>query len=140
MFFYIILRQGEMAADELAKVRIAVVDDEKMLLSVFSSLMRQFHYQADFFSNPTKALEQIISNPGRYRLVISDIKMPEMDGITFAKKIRIVLPNMPVLFMTGHVTDELREEAMALGNVEFLEKPFPLEATLKEVIPKFLGL
>ncbi len=121
------------------QLRIAVVDDEKMLLNVFSSLMRQFHYHADFFSNPVKALESILASPGRYGLVISDIRMPEMDGITFAKKIRYVLPDMPIMFMTGEVTDEVRAEATSLGNVEFLEKPFPLEATLRESIPKFLN-
>jgi DNA-binding NtrC family response regulator len=129
-----------MSAEDLSKLRIAVVDDEKMLLSVFSSLMRQFHYHADFFSNPVNALAASLADPARYHLVISDIKMPEMDGIEFAKKIRFVLPKMPILFMTGHVSDELREEAMGMGNVEFLEKPFPLESTLKEVIPRFLGL
>ncbi len=123
-----------------AQVRIAVIDDERMLLSVFSSLMRQFHYHADFFSNPIKALESIVGNPGRYSLVISDIRMPEMDGITFARKIRMVLPKMPILFMTGEATDEMRAQALELGNVEFLEKPFPLEATLRDVIPRFLGL
>lgn len=122
------------------RARIAVVDDEKLLLQVFSSLMRQYHYQADFFSNPLNAIDAIISDPGRYNLVISDIRMPQMDGITFIKKIRFILPNMPVLFMTGDVSEELRQEAMTMGNVAFLEKPFPLESTLKEVIPKFLGL
>lgn len=120
-------------------IRIAVIDDEKMLLNVFSSLMRQFRYAADFFSNPLKALEAILADPGRYSLVISDIRMPEMDGISFAQKIRYVLPSMPIIFMTGEVTDEARAAALALGNVEFLEKPFPLEATLRDVIPRFLG-
>ena len=129
-----------MAEEEKVRVRIAVVDDEKMLLHVFSSLMRQYHLHADFFSTPVKALDEIIGNPGRYQLVMTDIRMPEMDGISFAKKIRFVLPNLPIMFMTGDMTDELKEEADALGNVEFLEKPFPLEATLKDAIPKFLGL
>jgi CheY-like chemotaxis protein len=129
-----------MPPEDLSKLRIVVVDDEKMLLSVFSSLMRQFHYHADFFSNPVKALDAILADPGRYSLVISDIKMPEMDGIAFAKKIRFILPKMPILFMTGHVSDELKTEALSLGGVEFLEKPFPLESTLKVVIPRFLGL
>ena len=129
-----------MSAEGLSKVRIAVVDDERMLLDVFSSLMRQFHYHADFFTNPVEALEAVLADPVRYSLVISDIKMPEMDGIAFAKKIRFVLPNMPILLMTGNISDELMEEATNLGNIEFLEKPFPLELTLKEVIPRFLGL
>jgi CheY-like chemotaxis protein len=120
-------------------VRIAVIDDEKMLLSVFSSLMRQFGFQADFFSNPVRALDAILSEPGRYQLIISDIRMPEMDGITFAKKVRFVLPKMPIIFMTGEVTDEMRQDALAVGNVEFLEKPFPLEATLRDTIPRLLA-
>ena len=128
-----------MADSEEPKVRIAVVDDEKLLLQVFSSLMRQFRYYADFFSNPLKALDAIIGNPGRYNLVISDIRMPELDGIAFAKKVRVVLPEMPIMFMTGDVSEQVRRAALELGNVEFLEKPFPLEMTLKEAIPRFLG-
>ncbi len=122
------------------RARIAVVDDERLLLQVFASLMRQYHYHADFFSNPLKAIDAIIGEPARYNLVISDIRMPEMDGLTFAKKIRFVLPKMPIMFMTGDISGGFRDEAMKLGNVAFLEKPFPLETTLKEVIPKFLGL
>ena len=129
-----------MAAEEKVRVRIAVIDDEKMLLHVFSSLMRQYHYHSDFFSSPVKALDTIIGNPGRYQLVITDIRMPEMDGIAFGKKIRDTLPNLPIMFMTGDLTDDLKEACEALGNIAFLEKPFPLEATLKEAIPKFLGL
>ena len=122
------------------RAHIAVVDDERLLLQVFSSLMRQYRYEADFFSSPVKAITVILAEPGRYNLVMSDIRMPEMDGITFAKRLRAFLPNMPILLMTGDVSAELESEALALGNVEFLEKPFPLEITLKEVIPKFLGL
>ncbi len=122
-----------------AGIRIAVVDDEKMLLNVFSSLMKQYNYHADFFSNPQKALEMIIDDPARYKLVITDIRMPQMDGITFAKRIRAIIPKLPIMFMTGEVSDESREQALALGNVAFLEKPFPLEETLKVSIPMFLG-
>lgn len=129
-----------MATEQKVRVRIAVIDDEKMLLHVFSSLMRRYHFHADFFSSPLKALDEIIGNPGRYQLVITDIRMPEMDGIVFAKKIRFVLPGLPFVFMTGDMTDEIKEAVQILGNVEFLEKPFPLEATLKDVIPRFLGL
>jgi CheY-like chemotaxis protein len=129
-----------MADQGTPSIRIAVVDDEKLLLQVFSSLMRQSNYHADFFSNPIKALDAILGNPTRYQLVISDIRMPELDGIAFAKKIRLVIPNMPIMFMTGDMSDQIRQAALNLGNVTFLEKPFPLEAALRESIPKFLGL
>lgn len=128
-----------MADQSSPTIRICVVDDEKLLLQVFSSLMRQHNYHADFFSNPLKALESILGSPGRYQLVISDIRMPEIDGIAFARKVRAVLPLMPVMFMTGDMSPQTKQDALALGNVAFLEKPFPLDATLREAIPKFLG-
>ena len=120
-------------------IRIAVIDDEKLLLNVFSSLMKQYNYHADFFSNPEKALAKIMDDPARYNLVLTDIRMPQMDGISFAKRVRAVIPKLPIMFMTGDMTDQTRDQAMALGNVAFLEKPFPLEETLRESIPKFLN-
>jgi len=48
-------------------------------------------------------------------------------GITFVKRVRFVLPDLPIVFMTGGVPDNVREEAMSFKNVLFLEKPFPLD-------------
>ena len=128
-----------MPTQDGTKIKIAVVDDEKLLLNVFSSLMKQYDYHADFFSNPEKALDKIMDDPARYNLVLTDILMPQMNGITFAKRIRAIIPKLPIMFMTGDVSEELRDQALALGNVAFLEKPFPLEETLREAIPKFLS-
>ncbi len=127
-----------MTQSDIAQVRIAVIDDERVLLQTFSSLMRQCRYEAEFFSSPLKALDAVMQEPGRYQLIIADIKMPEMDGITFVKKVRFILPNLPIIFMTGGVPEEVRQEALGFTNVLFLEKPFPLESTLKEAIPKLL--
>ncbi len=120
-------------------IKIAVVDDERMLLNVFSSIMRQYNYDAHFFSHPVSALNAIILHPDRYKLVITDILMPELDGIEFAKKVREAVPGMPILFMTGDATEEAKRQSQKMGNTVFLEKPFPLEHTLKEVIPKLLA-
>ena len=119
-------------------VRIAIVDDDRMLLNVFSSMMRHTQYHTHFFSGPKKALEEISAVKGHYHLLISDLWMPEMNGIELARKVRIAEPTLPIILMTGDATDEMREAAKNLGRVVFLEKPFPLESTLKEFIPKFL--
>lgn len=124
---------------DIRKPRIAVVDDEKLLILVLSSIMRQYNYEADFYSSPVKALDTITQDAGRYQLVISDIRMPEMDGITFARKVRALAPSVPIVFMTGAVSPQLRQEVNGLGNVVVLEKPFPLETTLREVIQQFVG-
>ena len=119
-------------------VRIAVVDDERMILSVFSSLMKRSSYHVHFFQDALTALQKISQIRGHFHLVITDIVMPGMDGIEFAKKIRQVEPEMPIILMTGGASDEAREQALSMGRVVFLEKPFPLESTLNEFIPKFL--
>ena len=119
-------------------IRIAVVDDDRMLLEVFSSLMRRSNYHTHFFSTSDAAYKTITEKKGHYHLVISDIRMPGMDGIEFARKVRAAEPNLPIILMTGDVTDEARSAASSIGRTVFLEKPFPLEATLKEFIPKFL--
>lgn len=120
-------------------VKIAVIDDEKVLLQTFSSLMRQFGYDAEFFSDPLKALDTVTKDPARYGLLIVDIKMPGMDGVTFVKKVRAMIPNLPIIFMTGGAPEDKEREAKSLGNILYLEKPFPLSDTLKEAIPKLLA-
>lgn len=119
-------------------IRIAVVDDEKMILDVFSSLMRQFHYHADFFPDSQKAFKAMTGHSGRYDLLITDICMPDGDGVSFAKRIREIYPDLPIMFMTGSDIREKKAEALTLPRVAFLEKPFPLVGTLKEMISKFL--
>ena len=121
------------------RLRIVIADDEPIIRLDLKKMLEDCGYDVvGEAGDGVRALEA--ARNLKPDVIILDIKMPEMDGIAFAKKIRFILPDMPILFMTGHVSDELREEAFSLGNVEFLEKPFPLESTLKEVIPKFLGL
>ncbi len=120
-------------------LRFAVVDDDHLILEVFASLMHQSNYHADFFSTFDQAYKAITAHPGRYDLLITDIFMPDGNGIDFAKKIRVVFPDIPILFMTGSGTDELKQQALNLGRVSFLEKPFHLSSVLEGTIVKFLS-
>ncbi len=127
-----------MPKNETTKAKILVLDDEQEIVDVFSLLMRQFDYDADFFRDAATAIETMAQNPMRYDLVITDIKMPKMDGISFAEKIREFRPDIPIIFMTGYPSEELKKDVFRLGKVAFLEKPFHLEKTFQELIPKLL--
>ncbi len=120
-------------------IRIAVVDDDKALLNVFSVIMGRYGYWADFFTGPVRALYEITRNEGLYQLVITDLRMPDMDGIEFARQLRQKQPILPIIFMTGDISDDAREDAAKMGRTVFLEKPFVLEETLSQFIPKFLS-
>ena len=124
---------------DLANIRIAIVDDDPMILNVFSSLMKATVLHADFFQSSHEAFKTMVTHPDRYDLLITDIVMPDGDGVDFAKKVRTVLTELPVMFMTGYATEEKRKEALLLGRVEFLEKPFPLIDALEAAIKKFLA-
>jgi DNA-binding NtrC family response regulator len=119
--------------------RILVVDDERALLEAFASLMRRFRYEAEFFSDPARAVEAIALDPAAWGLVITDMRMPGLDGLAFVKAVRSLVPGLPVVFMTGFATDELKAAANRLGKVVFLEKPFEFEKVFKETIPGLLG-
>ncbi len=119
-------------------IRIAIVDDDPMILRVFSSMTKQANYHADFFPSSREALTTIGAHPKLYDLVVSDICMPDEDGVAFARKARTLNPNMPFMFMTGGGDSEKRREALSLGRVTFLEKPFSLIREINENIVHFL--
>ena len=121
------------------KAKILVLDDEEEIVSVFSMLMEQFGYQAEFFSNGLEALEAVERAPTRFDLIVTDIRMPQMDGLTLARRIRAVRPDIPIIFMTGYPSDEIKRKTRELGKTVFLEKPFHLQKTFEDLIPKLLA-
>ena len=122
------------------KIKILVVDDEELILKAFSRLMLNSRdkYDPEFFLSPEKALKAVSSNPDRYQVILTDIRMPHMNGIQFAKEVKILCPDLPVVFMTGFSSPQLKEKAVELKKVIYLEKPFPLISVLDETIPNLL--
>jgi len=121
-------------------LRIAVVDDDPMILRTFSSLMRQASFHSDFFASSREAYKAVTEHAGRYDLLVVDIDLPGGDdGVVFSKKIRAVFPDLPIMFMTGSAGEAQRKEAQAMGRTTFLDKPFPLVEVLQKNIEKFIG-
>ena len=120
-------------------IRVAVVDDDKALLSVFSALMKHAEYHTHFFSKPQRALDEITAVKGHYHLVITDFNMPDMNGIHFAKRLRTAEPQLPIILMSGELlSEEVRAQTALMGRIAILEKPFGLNTVLDDFIPKFL--
>ncbi len=119
--------------------RLLVVDDEIAIRDSFASLSKRFGYPMEFHVNGARALEAVALDPAAYGLVISDVRMPEMDGLSFVRSLRGLCPKIGVILMTGELSDDVREGAEAIGNVVFLEKPFQLEKLFKETIPTLIN-
>lgn len=103
-------------------IKIAIVDDEKDMRESISQWLSLSGHKTKTYPKAVDALSDIGSD---YRgIVITDIKMPEMDGIEFLKKLMIKDSSIPVILITGHGDVAMAVKAMHIGAYDFLEKPF----------------
>ena len=102
--------------------KIAIVDDEKDMRQSISQWLALSGYDTEPFASAEEALKAI--GPDYPGIVISDIKMPGMDGIQFLKKLMGNDSTLPVIMITGHGDVPMAVEAMRVGAFDFLEKPF----------------
>ncbi len=103
-------------------MKIAIVDDEKDMRQSISQWLALSGYDTETFASAEEALKVLGADyPG---IVISDIKMPGMDGMQFLKKLMGNDSALPVIMITGHGDVPMAVEAMRVGAFDFLEKPF----------------
>ena len=110
--------------------RVLVVDDEPAICSLLESELGRRDIAVESTSNPEEALERLKANP--IDVVLTDIKMPEMDGLTLLKRINTVRPSCDVIVMTAFASVETAREALKCGAVDYLTKPFSVR---REVAP-----
>jgi len=108
--------------------KILLVDDEASILSVLSVLLKAEGYEVIPVDNGEKAMELIKSTP--FDLMISDIRMRPVDGITLLKSARELRPSMSVLMITGYGTIETAVEALKYGAFDYITKPFKVDELL----------
>jgi len=108
--------------------RILIVDDEIAHLEALCDTLQSHGYQATGFSAPGPALAAI--EDGRFDLLLTDLVMPEMDGIALLEAARRIDPRLAGIIMTGEGTIATAVEAMKSGAMDYILKPFRLSAVL----------
>ncbi|HAT71381.1 MAG TPA: hypothetical protein DCS63_01015 [Elusimicrobia bacterium] len=111
------------SGESLAKV--LVVDDEQGIRDMLAYELGLRGYQVVTAVNGAEALEKIKKE--KIRLVISDVKMPRMDGMEMLAAIKTIAPDVEVIMSTGYGTIEMAVSAMKKGAYDFIQKPFDLE-------------
>ena len=106
-------------------MKIAIVDDEKDMRQSVSQWLSLSGFETETFGGGEIALKGI--GPDWPGIVISDIRMPGMDGMTFLKRLMTQDSTLPVIMITGHGDVPMAVEAMRIGAFDFLEKPFDPE-------------
>jgi two-component system response regulator YesN len=112
----------EKAPQGTRALEVLVVDDESSVLSVVEQLTVALGHHVRVAASGSVALELLESAASE--VVISDIRMPGMNGLELAQRIRDVYPDMHIILMTGYSFDRTSREAMHLDVDAYLQKPF----------------
>lgn len=105
-----------------SKGQVYVIDDDEAMRESLDFLLDSAGFDVTLFESAMSFLEAL---PGlAFGSVVSDVRMPGMDGLELLKRMKANHSPFPVLIMTGHGDIPLAVEAMKLGAVDFLEKPF----------------
>lgn len=115
------------------KQHVFFVDDEPNVRKVVAKTLARLGVEVTCFASAIDCLEQLASHT--CDLLITDFKMPKMDGITLLTKAKRIAPWVPVLIVTGYGDVPLAVKAMRIGAADFIEKPLHKETLLRKVEP-----
>jgi excisionase family DNA binding protein len=111
-----------------ARQRVLVVDDEASIRDLLSKTLALAEYDVDTAPDGTAALDRLrVMN---YDLLIADLKMPGMDGLTLIRQAKRMKADLPVIIITGFSTESSAIEAVNLGVAGYLTKPFRVPQVL----------
>ena len=119
--------------------KIWVIDDEIELAEIFSHYLSE-NYQTQAFSSAEVALKEFEKDPKSVDLILTDIRMPGMDGVTFLEKLRSQEGSPPVILMSGYADKSQLIKASTLNIAGFLEKPCSprdVETIVQKTLPDF---
>ena len=106
-------------------MKVVIVDDEQDMRQSISQWLALSGFETETYGSAEEALKEITSDFAG--IVISDIRMPGMDGMAFLKRLNSIDHSLPVIMITGHGDVPMAVEAMRIGAFDFLEKPFDPE-------------
>lgn len=111
--------------------KILITDDERSIRNALKEILEYEQYEIDLAEDGQEALEMF--EKSEYDLILSDIKMPKMDGIELLEKIKAIQPDQAFILITGHGDVETAVAAIKNGAYDFIQKPLDLNRLLVTV-------
>ena len=115
-------------AARLGRPRVLVVDDEASIRELLSKTLALAEYEVDTAPDGRAAIERL--RLGSYDLLIADLKMPGLDGLSLIREAKRLKADLPVIIITGFSTESSAIEAVNLGVAGYLTKPFRVPQVL----------
>ena len=122
---------GESYGKEVGMKRILLAEDDNDMRQFLTRALKNAGYEVISFDNGRSAYERLREEP--FALLLSDIVMPEMDGIELARRATELDPDIKVMFITGFAAVALNPDSKAPKEAKVLSKPFHLRDLVNEV-------
>jgi len=132
---------GEIAIPRVASAmrgegqRVLFLDDEDDLVHLAEEVLALHNYRVSGYRAAEEAVAALRADPSRFDVVVSDLSMPGMSGLDVAREALRLRPDLPVVIISGHLTEDLLAQAAAIGVREVVRKPFEIRA-LADVIAR----
>lgn len=117
---------------------VLVVEDEEAMLEVYQDTLARLGVQVVAMSDPRRVLGLFEGN-GHFDLILLDLRMPHLDGITLLERLRQAHPAAPVIVVTGYPSRETAARCRELGVLHYIRKPFDPEDLLRRVSKVIAG-
>ena len=116
-------RHSDIKGTGTARSRILLVDDEESIRKLLSRMLES-SYDVEIAADGDAAIRLLRQSGAHYDLLISDLNMPDMDGLTLIREAQRVNPTLAAIVITGYSTESSAIEALNLGVTGYLTKPF----------------
>ena len=119
--------RGQSPASELPL--IAIIDDDASVRTSTRRLIRTLGYRAEAFTSG----QEFLTSPwaSSTACLLLDLRMPEMDGFEVQRRVAATYPSIPIIFISGHASDDDKGRARSAGAIEFLRKPIATSILVK---------
>ena len=111
--------------------RVLVIDDEQIVLDSICKILKDEDCEVDVSLSGREGLDLALNR--HYDIVLTDIRMPDIGGMRVLRDIKRAKPSLPVVMITGYATVQSAVQAMHLGAMEYIEKPFTPEKIIEVV-------
>jgi len=113
------------------RIKLLLVDDEKEFLKVLSNRLRKRGIEVETASSGAKAIQSL--RRVDFDIAVVDLKMEDMGGIEVLQIFKKMAPEMPIIILTGHGSEQALQEGMTSGAYDYLMKPCDIEELLAKV-------
>ena len=116
---------------ESGQLSILLVDDEVGFVDVLTRRLSKRGIHVTSATNGTEAIQMLRRQD--YDVAVLDLKMEDMDGIEVLKIFKKMVPEMPVIMLTGHGSENAKKQGLSLGAFDYLTKPYNLEELIEKI-------